>query len=311
MELPQRRGLVEEVKRGGGHDGVEGAVVERQLLGRCLQPADLRRSCPSLGEHAVGHVDAVYLIGMQVALNPVGKNPCAAGNIGDATGSPGSQLGDDLVLRRTIGQALKKSEVVGGCSHAPEPGYRGVEASALWCGHTTSSSTIRLDGSCGERNNGSTPARYRVHVGKVGKLTVRYSGRLVLAYLLSVAAAVAMLIPLGGQGLGRAARPGGEAVPIGDLTGQGQRWQAGDRDAAADLVTDEMVLGTTLIGTESMVRQRLRVWRDAGVDTVRLYPAGETLDAKLSTLAKATSPPESTPTADRCLSAETLAGLAE
>ena len=66
-----------------------------------------------------------------------------------------------------------------------------------------------------------------------------------------------------------------------------ERWQAGDRDAAADLVTDEMVLGTTLIGTESMVRQRLRVWHDAGVDTVRMYPAGETLDAKLSTLARA------------------------
>jgi hypothetical protein len=48
-----------------------------------------------------------------------------------------------------------------------------------------------------------------------------------------------------------------------------------------------MVLGTTLIGTESMVRQRLRVWHDAGVDTVRLYPAGETLDARLSTLARA------------------------
>jgi F420-dependent oxidoreductase-like protein len=66
-----------------------------------------------------------------------------------------------------------------------------------------------------------------------------------------------------------------------------ERWQAGDRDGAAALVTDEMVLGTTLIGTESMVRQRLRVWRDAGVDTVRLYPAGDTLDARLTTLAKA------------------------
>lgn len=54
-----------------------------------------------------------------------------------------------------------------------------------------------------------------------------------------------------------------------------ERWQAGDRDGAAGLVTDEMVLGTTLIGTEPMVRERLRVWRDAGVDTVRLYPAGD------------------------------------
>jgi alkanesulfonate monooxygenase SsuD/methylene tetrahydromethanopterin reductase-like flavin-dependent oxidoreductase (luciferase family) len=65
------------------------------------------------------------------------------------------------------------------------------------------------------------------------------------------------------------------------------RWQAGDRAGAAGLVTDEMVLGTTLIGTEEMVRARLRVWRDAGVDTVRLYPAGETLDERLTTLGRA------------------------
>ncbi|MQA61986.1 MAG: LLM class flavin-dependent oxidoreductase [Actinophytocola sp.] len=66
-----------------------------------------------------------------------------------------------------------------------------------------------------------------------------------------------------------------------------ERWQAGDRDGAAGQVTDEMVLGTTLIGTEPMVRERLRVWRDAGVDTVRLYPAGDTLDTRLATLARA------------------------
>src|SRR5882724_8123841 len=66
-----------------------------------------------------------------------------------------------------------------------------------------------------------------------------------------------------------------------------ERWQAGDRDGAASLVTDDMVLGTTLIGTEDMVRERLRVWRDAGVDTVRLYPNGETVDAKLTTLGRA------------------------
>ncbi|MDS0132020.1 MULTISPECIES: LLM class flavin-dependent oxidoreductase [unclassified Amycolatopsis] len=66
-----------------------------------------------------------------------------------------------------------------------------------------------------------------------------------------------------------------------------ERWQAGDRDGAAALVTDEMVLGTTLIGTEEMVRERLRVWRDAGIDTVRLYPAGETLEARLTTLGRA------------------------
>lgn len=65
------------------------------------------------------------------------------------------------------------------------------------------------------------------------------------------------------------------------------RWQSGDRAGAAALITDDMVLATTLIGTEPMVRQRLRVWRDAGITTVRLYPAGDTLDAKLHTLARA------------------------
>ncbi|MFG1664311.1 LLM class flavin-dependent oxidoreductase [Streptomyces sp. Y7] len=66
-----------------------------------------------------------------------------------------------------------------------------------------------------------------------------------------------------------------------------QRWQAGDRDGATALVTDDMVLATTLIGTEDMVRERLRVWRDAGVDTVRLYPAGADLTARLDTLGRA------------------------
>jgi len=64
------------------------------------------------------------------------------------------------------------------------------------------------------------------------------------------------------------------------------RWQAGDRNGAAALVTDEMVLATTLIGTEDMVRARLRAWREAGVDTVRLYPSGDTLPARLDTLGR-------------------------
>jgi len=62
------------------------------------------------------------------------------------------------------------------------------------------------------------------------------------------------------------------------------RWQAGDRDGAAALITDEMILATTLIGTGDMVRDRLQVWADAGVDTVRIYPAGETLEQRVATL---------------------------
>jgi len=66
-----------------------------------------------------------------------------------------------------------------------------------------------------------------------------------------------------------------------------ERWQAGDREGAEDLVTDEMVLSTTLIGTEGMVRERLSVWHDAGVDTVRLYPAGVTMENRLDNLGHA------------------------
>ncbi|OOK64520.1 luciferase-like monooxygenase family protein [Mycobacterium kansasii] len=66
-----------------------------------------------------------------------------------------------------------------------------------------------------------------------------------------------------------------------------EQWQRGERDRAVASITDDMVLATTLIGTEDMVRARLGVWRDAGVNTVRLYPAGDTLDAKLSTLGRA------------------------
>ncbi|WP_433722248.1 LLM class flavin-dependent oxidoreductase [Nocardia sp. CA-129566] len=63
-------------------------------------------------------------------------------------------------------------------------------------------------------------------------------------------------------------------------------WQNGDRDGATALITDEMVMATTLIGTEDMVRDRLRTWRDTGVDTVRLYPAGDTLHARLDNLGR-------------------------
>jgi len=73
-----------------------------------------------------------------------------------------------------------------------------------------------------------------------------------------------------------------------DIAAESQRlWIDGDRAGAAAVVPDEMVLGTTLIGTEAMVRDRLTTWRDAGVNTVRLYPAGDSLDERLATLGRA------------------------
>ena len=70
-----------------------------------------------------------------------------------------------------------------------------------------------------------------------------------------------------------------------------ERWQRGDHEGAAALVTDEMVLATTLIGTEELVRAWLALWRGAGVSTVRLYPARDTRDARLGTLVRAMESP--------------------
>jgi len=65
------------------------------------------------------------------------------------------------------------------------------------------------------------------------------------------------------------------------------RWLEGDREGAASLVPDELVLQTNLLGTEDMVRERIRKYRDAGVTTLRLQPDGRTLDERLETLGRA------------------------
>ena len=64
-------------------------------------------------------------------------------------------------------------------------------------------------------------------------------------------------------------------------------WVEGKRAEAAAAVPDEMVLATTLIGSEDHVRERLRLWHDVGVNTVRLYPASEDLDERIDTLGRA------------------------
>jgi hypothetical protein len=51
-------------------------------------------------------------------------------------------------------------------------------------------------------------------------------------------------------------------------------------------VPDELVLKTNLLGTEAMVRRRLETYRKAGVAAVRVEPAGESLDARLTTLGR-------------------------
>ncbi|HLG64184.1 MAG TPA: LLM class F420-dependent oxidoreductase [Ktedonosporobacter sp.] len=63
-------------------------------------------------------------------------------------------------------------------------------------------------------------------------------------------------------------------------------WFKKQREAAAARVPNELVLKTNLIGTESMVRERLRIHRRAGVTTLQVQPDGQTLEQRLATLAR-------------------------
>ena len=70
------------------------------------------------------------------------------------------------------------------------------------------------------------------------------------------------------------------AVEVQDL------WLDGRREEAAARIPDEMVLKTNLLGTDAMVKDRIRAYRDAGVTTLRVEPDGEGLRARLITLGR-------------------------
>jgi F420-dependent oxidoreductase-like protein len=64
-------------------------------------------------------------------------------------------------------------------------------------------------------------------------------------------------------------------------------WISGKRDKAADTVPDELVTRTNLLGTEDMVKDRMRAYKQAGITTLRLDPQGNTLDERLECLGRA------------------------
>jgi F420-dependent oxidoreductase-like protein len=73
-----------------------------------------------------------------------------------------------------------------------------------------------------------------------------------------------------------------------DVATEVQRlWQEGHREQAAAGIPDEMVLQSSLIGTEAMVRERIRKYRDVGIGTLRLEPLGESAGERLDTLGRA------------------------
>ena len=61
-------------------------------------------------------------------------------------------------------------------------------------------------------------------------------------------------------------------------------WLNKQREAAVARIPDELVLKTNLIGTQAMVRERLRIYQSAGVTTLRITPEGKSLDERLATL---------------------------
>ena len=70
-----------------------------------------------------------------------------------------------------------------------------------------------------------------------------------------------------------------------DIAAEVQRlWVEGDKAAAAAAVPDELALMAYPIGTEAMVRDRIRAYRDAGVNGLRIAPQGATAADQIADL---------------------------
>lgn len=64
-------------------------------------------------------------------------------------------------------------------------------------------------------------------------------------------------------------------------------WVEGRREEAAERVPDDLVVAANLLGTEEMVRDRIRAYRRSGINTLRLSPMGKTPAEQLDTLGRA------------------------
>ena len=73
----------------------------------------------------------------------------------------------------------------------------------------------------------------------------------------------------------------------GELTEEVLRlWLDRRRDEAAALIPDEFVIKSNLLGTNEMVAERIRTYRDAGITSLRVAPAGTTFGERLETLGR-------------------------
>ena len=64
-------------------------------------------------------------------------------------------------------------------------------------------------------------------------------------------------------------------------------WVDRKREEAVKAVPDEMIRQTTIFGNESYVRERIRKYRDVGIDVLRVDPAGGDASQRLDTLGRA------------------------
>jgi F420-dependent oxidoreductase-like protein len=63
-------------------------------------------------------------------------------------------------------------------------------------------------------------------------------------------------------------------------------WLEGRKEEAIELVPDEIVTQTNLLGTDAMVKDRIRAYRDAGVTSIRVEPDGRGMEERLETLGR-------------------------
>lgn len=63
-------------------------------------------------------------------------------------------------------------------------------------------------------------------------------------------------------------------------------WLEGKREEAAANVPDEMITLTNLLGTDEMVKARIRAHKAAGVNTMRVQPEGKTVTERVETLGR-------------------------
>lgn len=61
-------------------------------------------------------------------------------------------------------------------------------------------------------------------------------------------------------------------------------WLDRKREEAAALVPDELVIKANLLGTEAMVKDRIRAFRDAGITSISVSPADGTTAERIGTL---------------------------